>query len=126
MLKLLFAASLALAPLASSATEPKTPQCSPPVAVPKSVTTPNATYYNDGEPPARFAHAPTGTLKVQFGQAAIDRVCGPPPCGMRFLGCARGDDVVLLDPFTMQGDDFAKLVRHELAHLSGWPATHGD
>lgn len=120
------AALILLAPLLISATEPSAPQCSAPVAVPSTVTTPHATYYNDGEPPARFAHAPTGTLKVRFGQAAIDELCGRPPCGLRFLGCVHGDEVALLDPFTISSEDFAKLVRHELAHLSGWPDTHGD
>lgn len=114
---------LILAPLLVSATQPAE-QCSAPVAVPKTVTTPNATYYSDGEPPARFSHPPATPLKIVFGRDQIDALCGRPPCGKVFLGCQRGDMLALPDPF--KDPEFAKITRHELAHVNGWPETHGD
>jgi hypothetical protein len=83
-----------------------------------------STYVSDGEPPKRFAKAPNGYVKVRFGQQAIDEVCGRPPCGKVFLGCTRGDLIVLPDPFS--SPDFARIARHELGHFAGWPASHGE
>lgn len=84
---------------------------------------PNSTLFNDGEPPARFLTAPKGHVQVMFGQESIDRICGVPPCDKIFLGCVRGSVIVLPDP---SHKDLAKIIRHEIAHLNGWPRTHGD
>ena len=112
-----------LLPLLLTGAEVPPQQCSAPVPVPSNVTTPNSNYYNDGEPPKRFAHAPGGEYRVTFGQDAIDKLCGRPPCGMVFEGCVHGDQMALPDPFS---PDFARITRHEAGHLNGWSATHGD
>jgi hypothetical protein len=88
-----------------------------------TATAPNSTYYNDGDPPARFAKVPKGYVKVMFGQEAINNLCPKAPCGMVTLGCTRGDLLVLPDPFT--SPNFVRITRHELGHFAGWPASHG-
>lgn len=120
--------ALAVLPLlALSAGQPSPPQtCPKPLPVPVTVTAPSSTYYTDVEPPARFAHVPPQSLTISFGQDAIARLCGRPPCGMIFLGCTRGNEMALPDPFTTDSQTFARIVRHELGHVAGWPATHGE
>jgi hypothetical protein len=113
-----------LIPLLAAGAKPAT-QCSAPVAVPVSVKTPNATFYNDGEPPVRFAHVPDRPVQVSFGQEAIDQLCGRPPCGMRFEGCTSNNKIALPDPYKTDAKTFARIVRHELGHHAGWPETHG-
>jgi len=126
LLRGLVAASL----LASNT--PATPQTAPvtacpaPVPVPATVTAPNSTYYSNGAPPERFRHGPQITLKIQFGREAIDKLCGKPPCNMFFAACTRGDQMALPDPFTTDPAVFAHVLQHELGHVNGWPATHGD
>lgn len=124
-MKALFA--LLALPWATSAV-PQTPpeqQCQPaPVIMASQHLAARSTFVSDGEPPKRFAHVPAGYVKVAFGQAAIDKYCGRPPCGTVFLGCNRGDLIILPDPYT--SPDFARIARHELSHWAGWPATHGD
>jgi hypothetical protein len=124
MRKLLLAILIAQ-PVASV---PKTlpAQCSVPVAVPQTASAPGSTYYNDGEPPKRFARVPKGAVSVRFGQASIDAVCGVPPCGYVFEGCTDGKVMALPDPFKVSDAQFARIARHELGHISGWPATHGS
>lgn len=98
-------------------------KCEPPLKVePAPNLAEGSTYYDNGEPPKRFLVMPEGFVKVAFGREAIDKYCGVPPCGMRFLGCIRGDLMVLPDP---SDPDFAKIARHEIGHFNGWPATHG-
>jgi hypothetical protein len=123
------AASVCLPAFALSASTP-TPvhadalKCEPPLPVkPAPGLAEGSTYYNSGEPPKRFLVMPKGHIKVKFGRQAIEEECGVPPCGMRFLGCVRGDLMVLPDP---SDPDFAKITRHELGHFNGWPATHGS
>ena len=100
-------------------------RCQAPLVVPKTVTVPSSTYYNDGEPPKRFAHAPKVALKVTFGDEAIAELCGRPACGYVFEGCTDGDRMALPDPFKTTPETFARIVRHEIGHQNGWPATHG-
>lgn len=110
-----------------AAPAPAPSQCQPaPIVVPSPSLAPNSTYVSDGEPPERFGGVPSKPVTVEFGQASIDMLCGIPPCGMVFLGCTRGNTMALPDPFTVSSEQFAKIVRHELAHINGWPATHGD
>jgi hypothetical protein len=103
--------------------------CSAPVAVPPSVTTPNSTYYSDSLPPARFRG--DNSIKVRFSdQAGVDAVCGKAPCNMVTLACTsvrRPQLMTLPNPCRYPtSDGYAQLVCHELGHLNGWPATHGD
>lgn len=101
--------------------------CSAPLAAPIGPTVaPHSTYYNDGTPPRRFSRVPKRQLKVRFGQAAIDAFCGRPPCGMVFEACTDGNVIALPDPFTTDPQTFSRIVRHELAHVNGWPDSHGD
>lgn len=110
-----------------SATAPPPVVCDPPRAVkPMPNLAPNSTYVSDAEPPARFRGIPHRPLTIEYGAEAIARFCGRPPCRKRFLGCARGDRIAIIDPFTEDSQLFAKIMRHEMAHLNGWPATHGD
>jgi hypothetical protein len=118
--------AVAAVPLISAA-PPPAPTCEPaPVVIQTPTTAANSTYTSDGEPPKRFAMPPDKPVKVAFGGAAIDETCGRPPCNMIFEGCVRGGIVVLPDPFTTDSATFARIVRHELAHVRGWPASHGD
>jgi hypothetical protein len=119
-------ALLLLAPLLVSATPPAQ-HCPKPIAVPQAVATanPSSTLYTDVEPPARFAHVPRKQLRISFGKEAIDAMCGRPPCGMIFEGCTDGEVMALPDPFTTDPQTFARIVRHELGHVAGWPGTHG-
>jgi hypothetical protein len=117
----LFIVSAAPPPAAPPAT------CQPaPVIVQTPQMPANSTYVSDGEPPLRYSHPPTHPIIIGFGQANIDNLCGRPPCGKIFLGCTRGDQMALPDPFTTDSLTFARIVRHELSHVNGWPATHGQ
>jgi hypothetical protein len=110
-------------PDTAALSEDKAP-CKPaPVVVQGPGMAPNSTFTNDGEPPVRFSYAPKQTMKVALGQENIDRICGVPPCGLRFEGCTRGDVVALPDPWDAS---FGRIARHEFAHINGWPATHGE
>lgn len=105
---------------------PPPPQCEPPQIVAPAPNLPaNSTYTSDAEPPKRFRVAPRGFIKMRFGQAEIDDLCGRPPCGFVFEGCQRGDEIALPDPFSVPDEQFARIARHELAHHSGWPRSHG-
>lgn len=107
-------------------TPPAAPkQCEPaPVVKPVAGLAPNSTYINSSEPPERFLRQmPAGHIKVAFGREMIDKHCGVPPCNHTFNGCVRGDLLVVPDP---RDPDFDKIMRHEIAHFNGWPATHGD
>jgi hypothetical protein len=117
----LFAAVMVAAPSAPII------QCKPvPVVKQTPKIAPNSTYVSSTEPPRRFARPPKGYVKTVFGRQNIDEFCGRPPCGNVFLGCTRGDLLVLPDPFTTSDEEFARVARHELGHFNGWPATHGD
>jgi len=118
--------AVACVPLISAA-PPPAPACDPaPVVIQTPTIAANSTYISDGEPPKRFAMVPDRPVRVAFGRAAIDATCGRPPCNMVFEGCVRGGVIALPDPFTTDSMTFARVVRHELAHVRGWPASHGD
>lgn len=117
---------LFVAVLAPAAAPAPSSTCEPVVAVPKTVTAPNSTYYADGLPPKRFSHSPAQKLTFMFGQDAINSFCGKPACGYFFEGCTDGKTIALPDPFTTDPQTFSRLLRHELAHINGWPDTHGD
>lgn len=125
--KVLLAAALVAAPVPASDVSMMASQCEPaPVVAQTANLALNSTYVSDGMPPARFRQMPAGYVRVRFGAAAIDELCGRPPCDKVFLGCVRNETLVLRDPCLVKGEDYAKIVCHELAHFAGWPATHGD
>jgi hypothetical protein len=119
--------SLLAAPMfAALLSAPSAQTCQPaPVVVLGPGMALNSTYVNDGEPPKRFAHVPSGEVRIRFGQANLDAICGVPPCGLVFEGCTHGNLVVLPDPYKVNNEQFARIARHELAHVAGWPASHG-
>lgn len=125
---LLPAVLLACAPsLPPAAAKAPPEKCQPAPQIHQTVgLAPHSTFVSEDEPPKRFAYSPNHVLKVAFGQANIDAICGRPPCDKIFLGCTRGDVIVLLDPFKADSLQFAKITRHEIAHVNGWPDTHGD
>ena len=117
---------LPMAAMTMSAAEPAQKRCEPAPVIAPAVAAKlpsNSSYISDAEPPARFLTPLKGYVKVYFGREAINEQCGVPPCGKIFLGCRRGDTIVLPDP---SDPHFAKITRHEIAHFNGWPATHGD
>lgn len=109
--------ALALAGVASlSVSAAPVKQCEPaPVVAPTPGLASNSTYTNDGEPPKRFSGPPTRTMQIRFGQAYIDQLCGRPPCGYVFKGCARGDQMAVPDPFAT---DSRRLTVTEIIFLA--------
>lgn len=106
-------------------------QCLPVEKVPQppvAVVAPNSTYYSNGSPPERFR---TGVkFVVVFGTAdEVHATCAaaalPVPCGSRYGGCVIGSTVHVPNPCERTGD-YADLLCHELAHVNGWPASHGN
>lgn len=91
---------------------------------------PNSTRFSDGRPPDRFQD--DRTVTVQFtDQRGINEAChprfGPPPAGMKTNACATGRRVIAPNPCDYpESETFAHLLCHELAHMNGWPSTHGD
>jgi hypothetical protein len=118
---------LLLALLAGSA---NAAACTKPLATPQGLAK-GSTYYNDAMPPQRFRG--DGSAAVVFrSPAEVDRFCrrlsGQSPCGYRFEACAYGRHMMLPNPCdpSFAGQSFARTACHELGHISGWPATHGE
>lgn len=113
-----------------SASEPQMAvRCNPPQSPPVGVNVaPNSTWQSAGWPPQRFQR--NNAVRVTFTSGvAVTNICagGVPPCGYVVLACQRASGLILPNPCTYShSDEYARLVCHELAHLNGWPATHGD
>jgi len=91
---------------------------------------PNSSLFDDSRPPERFQKEATVVLEFA-DQAKIDEVCHPrfgtPPAGMKTDACATGNKIVAPHPCAFaERDRYAHLLCHELGHVNGWPATHGD
>lgn len=93
------------------------------------VPTGNGTPNFDGWPPARFAGG--NAARVYFTtQAVINRKCDdiPDPPGFYTEACSSGphpNTIYAPNPCAFPaGDDYARLLCHELAHLNGWPESH--
>ena len=89
---------LPMAAMTMSAAEPAQKRCEPAPVIAPAVAAKlpsNSSYISDAEPPARFLTPLKGYVKVYFGREAINEQCGVPPCGKIFLGCRRGDTIVL-------------------------------
>ena len=104
MLKLLAAASLMAAPALA----------------------PNSTMTSDAWPPARFQGDNASTV-LFVAPGLIDQLCGKAPAGYRTEACSDDNLVILPNPCLFPHDDnFARLTCHEIGHVAGWPASHGD
>ena len=88
----------------------------PPVS---AVAIPTTEFYA-GMPPTRFQR--TRMMNVSFGTLAR---CGTPAHGV-FVGCIRSGLVHMPDPCDFGDEFFARTLCHEMAHLNGWPGTHGE
>lgn len=88
-----------------------------------------SSYVNDGLPPVRFQGNATFVVQTH-SPAEVDRICAPVPrpCGVTYYACTFGRHVDLPNPCDPQfaGERFALTVCHEAAHVSGWPASHGE
>lgn len=115
-----------------AAASPDKRQCTPVESafkpVPSSGVAPNSSYVSEAAPPLRF-RGDARTI-IQFAPPdEVDRLCsgGRPVCGFRFSACRRGNQLIMPNPCgPAMAEPFAKLLCHELAHVNGWPATHGD
>jgi hypothetical protein len=97
----------------------------------QSALAPHSTLYSDGIPPARFQK--DGVAVVLFvSPDGIDGLCGKAGPGRVMLACtnwtAKGVAIVTLPNPCPRADKeyFARIACHELGHVGGWPATHGD
>jgi hypothetical protein len=124
--------AIALPPAQMNATAPTTAsaQCIPPdsrvVILPPNAPT-NSTFEFAGQPPLRYRE--DASTVVEFTSAdEVNRRCagGVPICGKRFLGCRRGNKLIMPHPCRANPESYAALLCHEVAHVNGWPAYHGD
>lgn len=95
-----------------------------------AVLAPNSSLYDDSTPPPRF-HGDKRVVVEFTDQRGIDIGChprfGPPPAGMKTNGCATGKKIIVPNPCDYaKRDGYAQLLCHELAHMNGWPSTHGE
>lgn len=106
---------------AGSATAPVVlPDVSPPAAAPVSADPYPITDIFAGMPPPRLMG--NRAMTVSFGTLSH---CGKPPPGKRFVGCVRGPLVHMGNPCEFGHEQFARIMCHEMAHVNGWPRTHG-
>jgi len=85
--------------------------------------------FTDAQPPERFQSPTVFVLEVGT-QAAIESRCQPlfgvPPAGMKTDACAAGGRVVAPNPCDFDSERYARMLCHEMAHVNGWPPTHGE
>lgn len=94
----------------------------------------NSTYEAAGKPiPVRYREPVAGWVKMRFLSAAdVNRRCagGVPVCGRVFEACVRDGELIMPnpcdDPAGPSGQGYSGTLCHELAHINGWPETHGD
>lgn len=98
------------------------------VLPPPTVVAANSTYYTNGAPPERYR----GDTKVVFqfdSRDEVHAICAavalPVPCGSRYGACVIGNVVHVPNPCS-EVSEYAATLCHELAHVNGWPASHGD
>lgn len=79
----------------------------------------------DGMPPPRLRHPRQVPRVVTVG--AVERGCGKDPPGLITYACTtRSGRVYVPNPCDFPQERFAMLMCHELAHVDGWPSTHGE
>ena len=115
---------------ASELTPAAAQACEPPriVLVKPGVTPPNATYHSSSMPPERFRGDNQATIFFT-SPAEVERICGngaKPICKMRRIACVKGGRIIMPNPCGFGTESFGRYSCHELAHVNGWPATHGD
>lgn len=92
---------------------------------------PHATWYNTGSPPKRFQK--DVKVMVYFQNPNIINRGGGyhnrPFCGSTVFAYSDPDSKTMNLPNPCdypQTDAYARLICHELGHINGWPAYHGD
>lgn len=106
--------------------------CSPAAPTVPARSAPGSTWLSHDLPPARFRGDAEAT--VHFVAAdQIGPICAPglPPlqCGYVWSACTAIDPprvMTVPNPCTRPDDAYAALLCHELGHVNGWPATHGN
>ena len=82
---------------------------------------------NSGYPPVRY-HKDDFAL-VAF-TSDVEAICGKGAPGYRIIACAYSERrvVIMPNPCSMEftGEQFARIMCHEMGHIQGWPATHDD
>lgn len=89
-----------------------------------------ANLFTDARPPERFQSDAAFTVEVR-DQKGINRVCHPlfgvPPAGMKTDACSTEGRVIMPNPCDFaETERYARMLCHEMAHVNGWPPTHGD
>lgn len=87
-------------------------------------------YVDSGMPPVRF-RADNAAVVIFTGRQGIDQMCGVAGPNYIVLACTHsinGTPVVTMPNPCGYGDTeaFAKIMCHEMGHVNGWPADHGD
>ena len=91
------------------------------------VSGPGTALFN-GWPPERYMVS----TRLDWVLATVERVqelCGkgatpPLPRGWEYEGCHRGGAIITFMPSKGDGEHFARIVAHELAHHRLWPVEH--
>lgn len=88
-----------------------------------------ANLFTDARPPERYQNPAKFTVEVH-DQRGIERICQPlfgtPPAGMKTDACSTDGRVIMPNPCTFSAtDQYARMLCHEMAHVNGWPPTHG-
>ncbi len=75
-----------------------------------------------GMPPPKF-HQDTAAILIFTSD--VSSYCGKAPKGYVTLACAQGPQIAMPNPCQFPDDPYAALLCHEMAHVNGWPGTHG-
>lgn len=90
----------------------------------KVALAPNSTLISSGIPPVRFRG---DNVAAVFFVDDVTKLCGRAKPGFVILACAQGNQIAMPNPCAYAASErYARIMCHELAHVSGWPATHGD
>jgi hypothetical protein len=96
-------------------------------AIPPNAS-PGSTYTSDAWPPERFQK---DNAAVVLFVSDVEPYCGHVDPPLHIIACSTFKDgtpiIVLPNPNLAPKDDvYARIAAHELAHISGWPAWHGQ